>query len=215
MSGRGFPLTRQELVRPYQGMSAWEAATRVLEASNKFLFGGALVGLVAWLFRDQFGFDPRITYGIVLVGLLCGGALIWEAVAKLVELVMAWRKAKRHALAVEAQAKKAADAAIATRDARRHTVIMRIQRLSDHALATLDYMVRNEQQELTEATDNPVLKEIVGAELMRREPTRPNPDRAHYRIPDFVWAWLNEDPVFLREAGEKVDENPPWAIIDP
>lgn len=189
----------------------WDTFVKVLEASNKFLFGGAIVGLVAWLMRDRLPFDPWMIHTIALVGLLCGGALIWEAGAKLVERISARRKA----LAEEATAKKAADAEIARRDARRKIVLARITRLSDHALATLDYMVRNEQQELTEATDNRVLEEIVGAELMTYDPTRPNPDRTHYRLPDFVWEWLKEDPVLLREAGEKVDENPPWAETSP
>jgi len=184
----------------------WDSLVKLLEASNKILFAGAVVGLVIWHFG--FGFEPATVVVSGLVGLFCLCALIWEAVAAIIRWIKRFLEERARRLNLERIDKIGAEEI----KAKQVEILRRINQLSHDARASLGHMVTTGQQEVTEASDNKVLRELESAELLEAKLTKPDIYRSHFRIEDFAWTHLHLPENLPTITQIKSKNSPPWNL---
>jgi hypothetical protein len=187
----------------------WDALTRILEASNKFLFAGAIVFFLVWLLGpgDPAGqWDRYTVFGFL--SLFCSLALLYEAAVNAAKFASPVIERYRQRKIKEAEEKEQTRLAYENRG----RVLEQFEYLDQREKVILGLLYLKNRRLFHAPLSNPWLSTLRNRGfIIYAKGKYDTHDRLH-EIPDYVWEYLGQHIDHLRKmkVPDGIDPIEPW-----
>lgn len=171
----------------------WDALTKILDASDKFLFGLLLAGLAIW--QLDLGLPVEWCTGGLILAIVCGGALAFELGRNLFAF---WRRKsadnevrrerKAEEERVKITARQEVEAAESRRVAEEKKALATIADLNAPTFALFERLMCRDQSRFYASRTHTTLKALRDRNLIELESSQTSIDDSPMLIPDFVHA---------------------------